>query len=52
VIHERIAEALGWTVKETQGFSLAALKEFVRVKDPVLAQDIAVYMQTGRHITC
>lgn len=49
-IHERIAEALGWTEAETHGFSLATLREFVRVKHPKLAAEISGILQRGDHI--
>jgi hypothetical protein len=49
-LHERIAAALGWTVQETYGFSLATLREFVRVKHPKLAAAISAAIQSGRHI--
>jgi hypothetical protein len=29
-LHARIAEILGWTVEETQSFSLATLRDLVR----------------------
>lgn len=37
VIHPKIAACLGWTVIETQSFSLQALRELVRAKDPASA---------------
>lgn len=49
-LHERLAEKLGWTVEETRGFSLATLREFVRVKHPKLAAEISEVIRTGRHI--
>lgn len=50
-LHERIAKALGWTVKDTQGFSMPMLREMIRDKDPALAHEIAVVVREGRHIT-
>ena len=50
MIHEKIAKALGWTVKDTYGFSLPTLREFVRVKHPDLAQEISGIIASGRHI--
>jgi hypothetical protein len=41
-LHERIAKALGWTVKETQGFSLLALRDLVRPVDEKLAHEITL----------
>lgn len=49
-LHERIAAKLGWTVEETRGFSLATLREFVRVKSPKLAYLISLELESGRHI--
>lgn len=49
-LHERIAEKLGWTVQETQSFSLAALREMVKDKSPKLAYFITEEIRTGRHL--
>ena len=49
-LHERIAEALGWTESECRSFSLATLREFVRAKDPGLATEITEILDEGRHI--
>lgn len=49
-LHERIAAVLGWSVKDTQGFSLSMLREMVRGKDPQLAQEISEAVQSGKHI--
>jgi hypothetical protein len=50
-LHERIAKCLGWTVNETKSFSLAALREWVSVKDPALHDEIGLVIQQGGHIT-
>jgi hypothetical protein len=47
MVHERIAAALGWTLKETQSFSLASLREMVRPVSPKLAHEITVFIETG-----
>lgn len=49
-LHERIAEALGWSVKDAQSFSLAALREMVRKEHPKLAHEISQVIQSGSHI--
>ena len=49
-LHARIAEKLGWSVEETRGFSLATLREFVRVKHPKLAAEISDVIRSGRHV--
>jgi hypothetical protein len=40
-LHERIAEALGWNLKEVQSFSLRALRDLVRPVDKSLAEEIS-----------
>jgi hypothetical protein len=49
-LHKRIAEALGWTVEETQSFDLAALRDLVRSTHPKLAYVISDVIQRGDHI--
>lgn len=49
-LHERIARALGWTVKDAQSLSMAALRDLVRPVDPCLAEDISDHIQSGRYI--
>lgn len=51
MIHERIAEVLGWTVAETKTLSLASLRELVRPLDPKLAEEIGQGIDQGRHLT-
>lgn len=46
-LHERIADALGWTVEETRGFSLAALRDLVRPVSAKLAHEITVAISSG-----
>ena len=46
-LHERIAEALGWTVSETQSFALHALRDLVRPVSPKLAHEITTTIQGG-----
>lgn len=43
-LHERIAAALGWTVREAEGFSLATLRELVPEK---LKREISRRIVTG-----
>jgi hypothetical protein len=50
-LRDKIAEALGWSVKDTQGFALAALREFVRARHPKLTQEIDDVIRRGGHIT-
>jgi len=49
-MHERIAKALGWEVKEVQSFSLQTVRELVRRVDPALAEEISEVVRTGSHI--
>ena len=49
-LHERAAAALGWTVGQTHGMSLAALREMVRGVNPALAEEMSREIQLGRHI--
>jgi len=49
-LHERIAEVLGWPVKDTYGFDLQSLRELVRHKSPKLAAEITERIQTGAYI--
>ena len=46
-LHERIAQALGWTVAQTQSFSLRALRELVRPVSPKLVAEIDQLEGTG-----
>jgi hypothetical protein len=41
-LHARIAQALGWTVSETQNFSLQTLRDLVRPVNPKLAREITL----------
>ncbi len=50
-LRDRIAEALGWTLEETLGLSLASLRELVRPLDSKLVADIDEVIRTGAHIT-
>lgn len=49
-LHERIAIALGWTVKDVQSFSFQTLRELVRPEDPVLADEISEAIRSEAYI--
>lgn len=49
-LHERVARALGWSLQETQSFSLAALRELVREVNPKLAHELDHVIRTGGHL--
>jgi hypothetical protein len=49
-LHDRIAKALNWSIEETWGFSLAAMRELVRPIDPELAQDITLAVGGGSRV--
>lgn len=46
-LHERIAKALGWSVVQTQSFSLRALRELVVLVSPKLAHEITLAIKTS-----
>jgi hypothetical protein len=50
-LHERLAVALGWSVADTQSFSLPALREMVRGRHPRLEQEINAVLDRGSHLT-
>ncbi len=47
-LHQRIASALGWSLADTQGFSLPALRDLVRPVSAALADEITVAMARVR----
>lgn len=49
-LHERIAEALGWTEKDARSFSLPTLREMLRGKHPDLYAEVTGIIQRGDHI--
>ena len=49
-LHERIARALGWSVRDTQSMSLQSLCDLVRPVDPALAQEISHVVSGGHHV--
>ena len=49
-LRDRVAQALGWTVEETEGFSLQSLRELVRVSHPKLAAELTEWIRTGRYV--
>jgi len=50
-LHERIAEALNWTLKDVQSFSLPSLLPLVRPVDAKLAHEISSSIETAAHWT-
>jgi hypothetical protein len=46
-IHERIAEALGWSVADVRSFSLPSLRDMVRPDHPKLAHEIDESIRSG-----
>jgi len=44
-LHTRIAEKLGWTVAQTQSFSLLALRDLVRPVSAKLAHEITLAIE-------
>lgn len=49
-LHQRIAEALGWTEVEVRQFTFQSLREIVRPVSPKLAHDLDVLIRTGEYI--
>lgn len=49
-IHERIAAALGWTLRDVNSMSMQSLRELVRPVDPSLAADITQHITSGAYI--
>ncbi len=49
-LHQRIAEALGWSLEDVQSFSLPALRELVRPVSPKLADHITETIHLGMHV--
>jgi ElaB/YqjD/DUF883 family membrane-anchored ribosome-binding protein/DNA-directed RNA polymerase subunit RPC12/RpoP len=49
-LHDRIAKALKWSMKDVQSMSLASLRELVRPVDKKLADEISTVIQKGGHL--
>lgn len=49
-LHERIAEALGWTEAEVKTFAPMALRDLVRTVNPKLAHEITCFVESDDHI--
>ena len=49
-LHERVAKALGWSVKDARSMSMQALRELVRPVDPSLARELDYMIQSGAYI--
>ena len=45
-LHQRIANALGWTLDEVRQFSLPSLRALVRRTHPKLAREITLYTRS------
>lgn len=48
-LRERIAQALGWTLEDCQGFSLPQLRELVRSKDMQLDSELNDIISNQKH---
>jgi hypothetical protein len=46
-LHDGIAQALGWTVEQTNSFSYQALRDLVRPVSPKLAHELTQAIQNG-----
>jgi hypothetical protein len=49
-LHERIAIALGWSVRDTQSMSLQALRDIVRPVNAKLAHEIDTTIRSGEYL--
>jgi len=49
-LHEQIAKALGWPLKDVRSMSLHSLRDLVRPVDRALADDISAMIRSGKHI--
>lgn len=49
-LHERIAAALNWPIKDVQSVPLSGLRELVRPVSPKLAREISLIIESGSHI--
>jgi len=49
-LRQRIADALGWTVEDTEKFSLAALRDFLPERKWKLKHELNLIIQSGSHI--
>lgn len=49
-LRERIAEALGWTVRDTTTFSLPTLLAFLRPVNKELATELAKVIENEEHV--
>jgi len=49
-LHDRIARALGWNVRDAQSLSMQSLRELVRPVDPALAREMDYMIQSGAYI--
>lgn len=50
-LHERIAEALGWTVEDTRSVSYQGLRELVRPVSQKLAAEITGQIHSGEYLS-
>jgi len=49
-IRERIAKAIGWTVEDTKSFSLPTLREFLRMHDAALYEELGEIIRLEKHV--
>jgi hypothetical protein len=50
-LDERIAEALGWPLRDVRSMSRQSLRELVRPANPDLAREIDVEIRSGRYVS-
>lgn len=49
-LHQRIADALGWTLEQTQSLSFHTLRELVRPVSAKLADEITQAIRSGAYV--
>lgn len=49
-LHDRIAKAIGWSMKDVQSLSMQSLRDLVRPVDPDLAREMDYAIQSGAYV--
>ncbi len=49
-LHDRIAKALGWSMRDAQSLSMQSLRDLVRPVDPDLAREMDYVIQSGAYV--
>lgn len=49
-LRQRVADALGWTVEDTEKFSIIALRDFLPASKHKLKHELDLILRSGSHI--